>query len=279
MRASRTAWAVVAAIALAVTIGFLLMLDTFARQMLYPAPPVAVPSPPPAPLEEVWLDLVGGGRAHAWFYAPPALPEAAPVVLFFHGNGENLETLRWAGVFEEMGKLGVAILAADFPGYGRSPGPPTEDGLVATGDAAVAWARSHHPSRPVVVAGWSLGAALAIATVDRHPKDVRGLIAMSPWTTLAEVARGVFPEMAVRMMLKEHYDSRAAARRITVPALVIHGEMDDLIPMKQGLEISNVLAGPTRWVPVSRAAHNDLLGRQEAWEAMAEFLQSLGGNG
>jgi uncharacterized protein len=251
------------------------MLETFARQMLYPAPPVAVPSPPPAPLEEVWLDLSTGGRAHAWFYTPPDLPASAPIVIFFHGNGENLETVRRVGVFEEMGELGVAVFAADFPGYGRSSGSPTEEGVIATGDAAVAWVRERHPERPLVVAGWSLGAALAIATVDRHQKDVRGLIALSPWTTLAEVARGIFPEIAVRMMLKEHYDSRSAARRVQVPALVIHGEMDDLIPVEQGKEISSVLAGSTRWVPVARAAHNDLLGRREVWEAMAVFLAGI----
>ncbi len=251
------------------------MLETFARQMLYPAPPVQVPSPPPEPLEEAWLDLPTGGRAHAWSYVPADLPASAPVVLFFHGNGENLETLRWAGVFEEMGELGVAVFAADFPGYGRSSGTPTEEGLIAMGDAAVAWVKKRHPERPLVVAGWSLGAALAIATVDRHPKDVRGLIALSPWTTLAEVARGIFPEVAVRMMLKEHYDSRSAAKRIQVPALVIHGEMDDLIPAAHGKEISSVLAGPARWVPVSRTGHNDLLGRREVWEAMTQFLSEL----
>jgi pimeloyl-ACP methyl ester carboxylesterase len=251
------------------------MLESFARQMLYPAPPVPVPSPPPAPLEEIWLDLSTGDRAHAWAYTPPDLPASAPIVLFFHGNGENLETLRWAGVFEELGELGVAVLAADFPGYGRSTGTSSEEGVIATGDAAVAWARARHPERPVVVAGWSLGAALAIATVDRHQNDVRGLIALSPWTTLAEVARGIFPEIAVRMMLREHYDSRSAARRIQVPALVVHGEMDDLIPVEQGKEIAAVLAGPTRWVPVSRAAHNDLLGRREVWAAMAELLDEV----
>ena len=275
MTASRTAVIVVGVTALVVAIGSLFMLETFARQMLYPAPPVAVPSPPPAPLEEVWLDLATGERAHAWFYTPQDLPASAPIVVFFHGNGENLETLRWAGVFEEMGELGVAVFATDFPGYGRSSGVPTEEGLIATGDAAVAWVRQRHPERPLVVAGWSLGAALAIATVDRHPEAVRGLIAMSPWTTLAEVARGIFPEIAVKMMLKEHYDSRSAARRIQVPALVIHGEMDDLIPVAHGKEISSVLAGPARWVPVSRTGHNDLLGRREVWEAMAQFLSEL----
>ena len=251
------------------------MLESFARQMLYPAPPVPVPSPPPPPLEEVWLDLSTGNRAHAWAYTPPDLPATAPIVLFFHGNGENLETMRWSGLFEEIGELGVAVLAADFPGYGRSSGTPSEEGLIATGDGAVAWARERHPERPLVVAGWSLGAALAIATVDRHPEEVRGLIALSPWTTLAEVARGIFPEVAVRMILKEGYNSRAAARRITVPALVVHGEHDDLIPVEQGKEIAAVLTGPTRWVPVSRAAHNDLFGFREVWTEMASFLGGL----
>lgn len=248
------------------------MLDSFARQMLYPAPPVPVSSPPPAPLEEAWLALPEGQRVQTWSLVPPALPATAPLVTFFHGNGENLETLRWSGLFEEFGRLGVAVLATDFPGYGRSTGTPSEAALIATGDAAVAWTRERHPQRPLVIAGWSLGAALAIAMVDRHPDAVSGLIALSPWTTLAEAAAEIFPEFAVKAMVRERYDSRTAARRIRVPALVVHGERDDLIPVGQGEEIASVLAGPVTWVPVRGAAHNDLLGRREVWEAMARFL-------
>src|SRR3954470_15088947 len=251
------------------------MLEAFARQILYPAPPVPVSSPPPAPLEEVWLDLADGIRVQAWALVPPTLPATAPLVVFFHGNGENLETLRWSGLFEEFGRLGVAILATDFPGYGCSTGISSEEGLNATGEAAVAWARENHPDRPLVICGWSLGAALAIATVDRHPDVVRGLIALSPWTTLAEAAAEIFPEFAVKAMVRERYDSRAAARRIRVPTLVVHGERDDLIPAGHGEEIAAVLAGPATWVPVRGAAHNDLLGRREVWEAMARFLAGL----
>jgi pimeloyl-ACP methyl ester carboxylesterase len=251
------------------------MIESFARQILYPAPPVTVPSPPPAPLEEVWPELSTGGRICAWAQQDPALPPQAPVVLFFHGNGENLETLRWSGLFDELGGLGAAVLAPDFPGYGRSPGVPSEEGLLTTGDAAVAWARQQHPERPLVVCGWSLGAALAIATVDRHPEEVRGLIALSAWTTLAEVAVKLFPEFAVKMMLRERYDSRIAARRIRVPALVVHGEHDDLIPVTQGQEIASVLGGAARWVQVRGASHNDLLAHREVWEEMARFLSDL----
>lgn len=270
-------WTRLFAVSLPVGAGlvFFLMIESFARQMLYPAPPVTVPSPPPAPLEEVWLDLATGERVAAWAHNSPTLPDDAPVVLFFHGNGENLETLRWSRLFDQLDGLGIAVLAPDFPGYGRSSGVPSEKGLLATGDAAVAWARKTHPGRPLVVCGWSLGAALAIATADRHPEEVRGLIALSAWTTLAEVAVKLFPEFAVKMMLRERYDSRAAARRIRVPALVVHGEHDDLIPIAQGKEIASVLGGPTRWVEVGGAAHNDLLAHREVWDEMKRFLSAL----
>jgi hypothetical protein len=250
------------------------MLDAFARQMLYPAPPVAVPSPPPSPLEEVWLDLATGERAMAWT-SIHAMTPGAPVTLFFHGNGENLETMRRAGMCEELESLGTVFLVIDYPGYGRSSGSPSEEGLLATGEAAVAWARERHPDRPVIVCGWSLGAAVAIATAARHPEEVRGLIALSPWTNLADVAHGIFPAALVRAMLREHYDSLAAAATIRAPALVIHGERDNIIPVDHGQRIAEALAGPTRWVPVRGAAHNDLLSREEVWQEMSRFYSEI----
>jgi uncharacterized protein len=249
------------------------MIDSFARQMLYPAPPVPVPSPPPAPLEEVWLDLPTGERVLAWA-ANAAAPDGAPVVLFFHGNGENLETLRYVGLLQDLEKLGVAVLATDYPGYGRSTGVPSEEGLLATGEAAVAWARQRHPGRPVVACGWSLGAAVAVAMAARHPDEVAGLIALSPWTTLEETARLLFPGFVVKALLRERYDSLAAARKVRVPALVIHGELDDIIPAEQGRELAAALANG-RWVSVPRSGHNDLMAQPVVWEEMRRFLRAL----
>lgn len=248
------------------------MLTGFVRQSVYPAPPLQVPSPPPAPLEEVTLDISTGERIVAWTHADPSLPPGAPAVVFFHGNGENLETMRRSGLFEELGRLGVAWLAVDYPGYGRSSGTPTEKGLQATGDAAVAWMRRNHPRRPLVLCGWSLGAATAIGTAARHPDDVRGLIAMSPWTSLPDVARVHFPAFLVGGLMRESYDSVSAAKAVRVPALVIHGERDDLIPVAHGRAVSGALAG-ARWVSIPWAGHNDLLAGEEVWNEMDRFLK------
>lgn len=250
------------------------MLTGFVRQSVYPAPALLVPSPPPAPLEEVTLDVSTGERIVAWTHADPSLPPGAPAVVFFHGNGENLETMRRVGLFEDLARLGVAWLAVDYPGYGRSSGAPSEEGLQATGDAAVAWMELHHPGRPLVLCGWSLGAATAIGTASRHPDHVRGIIAMSPWTSLPDVARVHFPAFLVGGLMRETYDSVAAAKKVRVPSVVIHGEQDNLIPVEHGKAVSGALAG-SRWVPISWAGHNDLLSGEEVWKEMDRFLKEV----
>jgi uncharacterized protein len=250
------------------------MLDDFVRQSIYPAPRVRVP-PAPAPLEEVAFDLSTGERVVAWAHADPALPAGRPAVAFFHGNGENLATMSMSGLFDDLARLRVAWIAIDYPGYGRSTGSPSEEGSMAGADAAVAWLRERHPGRPLVLCGWSLGAATAIGTAARHPEHVRGLIALSPWTSLPDVARIHFPGFMVKSILREKYDSRAAAKKVRVPALVIHGEVDNLIPAAHGKEVAAALAA--RWVPVPSAGHNDLLARDEVWTEMERFLDGLAG--
>ncbi len=248
------------------------MLDAFVRQSIYPAPGIQVPSPPPAPISEVALSTSAGDQIVAWEHSDPALAPGRPAVLFFHGNGENLATMHMSGLFEVLSQIGVAWMAIDYPGYGRSSGTPTEAGVRAAAEAAVTWMREHHPDRPLVLCGWSLGAAAAIGTAARHP-EVRGLIALSPWTTLSDAARRLFPAFVVQGLLRETYDSLAATREIHMPALVVHGEQDNLIPVEHGKAIAEALGA--RWVPVPRTGHNDLLARDVVWEEMAGFLNGL----
>src|SRR4030095_6254572 len=79
-------------------VGGLWMMDSVVRSMLYPAPPVRVSSPPSAPLVEVPLEA-GGRAVSAWYRPPTGGGAAAPLVLWLHGNGEKLETMRHGGAF------------------------------------------------------------------------------------------------------------------------------------------------------------------------------------
>ncbi len=234
--------------------------------MLYPAPGIPVPSPPPPPIEEVWLEVEEVGGVHAWYQAGE---RPGPALVFFHGNGENLETLRLSGTLQAFDELGYPSLAVDYPGYGLSDGKPHEKGLVAAGITAVEWLRQREDDRPVVLVGWSLGAAVAFQVVSRV--DVDGLVAMSPWTSLADIGREHFPSFLVGAFVRESYDSLAAAPDVEVPALVMHGQRDQIIPVAHGRRVARAVPGG-RWIEVEGYGHNDLLGSALVWDELRRFL-------
>ncbi|HEX2252687.1 MAG TPA: alpha/beta hydrolase, partial [Thermoanaerobaculia bacterium] len=115
------------------------MIDDLLRHNLFPAPAVRVP-PPPAALDEVVLESAAGDHVVCWA-GGASTAGTRPVALLFHGNGENLETMRRARLYAALGRLRLAWLAVDYPGYGRSTGEPSEESLAAAADAALAWAR------------------------------------------------------------------------------------------------------------------------------------------
>lgn len=249
------------------------VIDALARQMTYPAPPVAVPSPPPPPLEEVVL-ATSSGALGAWWLPPRG---RGTLVLMLHGNGENLETMRLSGLFEEFSSLGAGVLAIDYPGYGRSAGEPSETSLLEAAD--VAWRWLSDPSRrsqgtPLVVMGWSLGAGVAAQVAARHPDSVDAAILLSPWDSLQGVAVRFFPSFLVRL-LRDRYDSVSAASLVRCPTLVLHGERDDVIPIELGRRLFDALPEPKRWARFADAGHNDLLSVRGAWREIAEFLAAL----
>ncbi len=253
----------------------LLLVGCSVRQLIYPAPPVRVASPPP-PLEEVALPVSDGMTVSAWHFPADALPPARPAVLFFHGNGENLETLRQAGLFHQFGSLRVGFLAVDYPGYGRSSGRPSEEANRQAAAAALDWLAKRYPERSLAVCGWSLGAAVAIRLAAERPDSLSGLVALSAWSSLPEVGEAHFPAWLVGLLLRERYDSLSVAGRIGLPALVLHGSVDEIIPVGQGRRVAEALPA-SRWIEVQGAGHNDLLSRDVVWREMARFFDGLVG--
>ena len=138
----------------------LILLGCSVRHIVYPAPPVSVQDPPRRLRAQTW-SLGDGTQVSSWVHDERGLVSSRPAVLFLHGNGENLETMRQVGLFEELLALDVPFVALDYPGYGRSTGVPSEASILAAGSVALEWMIQHFGNRPIVVAGWSLGAAVA----------------------------------------------------------------------------------------------------------------------
>lgn len=249
------------------------------RRLTYVPPRLPTPSPPPPPFAEIRLEGPAGPLV-AWWRPPEGVAvgggadAAAPALLFFYGNGGSLEACRRGGLWDDLARLGAAVLSVDYPGYGGSAGNPSEASLAAAADAALSWLRTAHPGRTRVAVGQSLGAAVAAGLAARRPGDVAGLALLSPFTSLADTARLHYPRWLVWMGLRERYDSRAAAARFDGPVLVLHGTDDALIPPAQGEALAAAFRRG-RFVPVPGADHDTLTQAPAVWRALRAFLEEV----
>ena len=251
--------------------------DNIVRFMTYPAPAVKVPSPPPVPFKEIRIKYADQDSAIGWLFENNA-DLTAPIVLLFHGNGENLETMRMGGILDQLMNLNVHFLAMDYPGYGRSDGKPSEKNNIAAANAAFQWIEANFEKNPKIIFGWSLGAAVAIQTVFHNHNKIDGLIAVSTWSSLTDVAAFHYSRWLTNLLVKEKYNSIEAVQKITCPALVIHGNRDTIIPFAQGKKVAEALGENARWVAVPNTGHNDIFSRNIVWEEIALFLEKFKGD-
>jgi hypothetical protein len=211
----------------------------------------------PAPSDRVDARIgtivqVPGGTPMLW----SPVQGAGPVVVHFHGNGEQIGGLGWLG--EELAKRQVSFAAVEYPGYPGAPGASSEASIFASAEKALA-----HLTGPmgvdrqrIVLSGQSLGTGVAV----RLAANGWGtkLVLLSPYTSMTDVAaRGPFRVFPVRLLTRDRFDSEALAPRIERPILVLHGNRDEIVPFELGKALAARFPH-ARFVEVVGAGHNDL---------------------
>jgi fermentation-respiration switch protein FrsA (DUF1100 family) len=168
-------------------------------------------------------------------------PAAARTVVYFHGNGEVVDDDVW--VAERLVSLGFAVTLVEYRGYGRSSAAgPSEKGLCADATAVLddLAARGIGKDR-VVLWGASLGTGVAVEMATRG----RGaaLVLVSPYTSIPDMAARTAPFLPVRWLVGDRFDSLAKVPSLHLPAVVVHGLDDEVIPFAMGERIARALHG------------------------------------
>src|SRR4051812_44719352 len=158
-----------------------------------------------------------------------AKPKSRGTILYFYGNAESIASARpIATLFR---KLNYHCMLVDFPGFGLSSGEPSEQGCYDAAEAAFAHLRARPDVDParLIVAGWSLGGAVAIGFAHRREKALRGLMTFSTFYSMIDFAQRQFPLLPVSYMLAHRFDSADKVRKLSLPYFVGHGECDSFI--------------------------------------------------
>ena len=216
-----------------------------------------------------------GVRLNGWF-VPHS--EARSTLIWFHGNagniGHRVENLK---LLHDRVKVNIFIF--DYRGYGRSDGRSSEKGTYLDAEAAVELIQekiSGDAAKNIVFFGRSLGAAVAAEMAMRFAP--RGLILESPFISIAEMARVLFPLLPIGPFLQTRYDVLEKIGKIQVPLLVLHGERDEIVPFEHGKAIFDAAPEPKKFFAIAGASHNDTyaIGGEAYFTEIKRFIDAPG---
>jgi len=188
--------------------------------------------------------------------------KSAPVVLFFHGNGEIVSD------YDDLGpvysKMGINFLPVDYRGYGRSTGSPTVSGMMR--DCHVIF--EHLKKRlgeagycgPLIVMGRSLGSASALELAAHYEDEIDGLIIESGFANIIPLLKLVGVDInRLEITEKDDIGNIEKISGFYKPVLVIHAEYDHIIPFSDGQALFDSCASPDkRFLKVPGANHNNI---------------------
>lgn len=240
-------------IGLVVLAGLLVLAWSQQRFLVYAPDPTRVdPASAGLPeVREVTLTTPDGVQLVAWYGA--AKPNQ-PTLLYFHGNAGNL--LSRAGRMGEYLAKGRGMLMLSYRGYGGSGGKPTEAANVADARLAYQWLLDAGvDAKHIVLYGESLGSGVAVQVATSCP--VGGVILDAPYTSIADVGARIYPYLPVRSLLLDRYESLPRIANLSAPLLIVHGERDDLIPIKMGRRLFDAAPEPKQFAAIAGAGHAD----------------------
>ncbi|MEM9451534.1 MAG: alpha/beta hydrolase [Cyanobacteria bacterium P01_E01_bin.6] len=193
---------------------------------------------------------------------PNISPEMPYVLLYSHGNAEDLGLIR--PVLDTLTQAGVVVFAYDYQGYGTSDGQASEQGAYADIDAAYQYLTEERGVVPerIILHGRSVGGGPSVDLAAREP--VAGLILESTFTT---AFRTVIP---FPILPFDKFHNLRKVDDIGCPVLIIHGTADQTIPLWHGETLFEHALAPKEALWIEGAGHNDLV-----WVAGDRYINTI----
>lgn len=212
-------------------------------------------------------DVVVGGRFHM-------VTEAAPNILFFHGNGEIVAD------YDQMGpmynQMDINFLPVDYRGYGRSTGEPTVTAMMRDCHMIFAfvekWLQENRCSGPLIVMGRSLGSASALELTASYKTQIQGLILESGFAYAGPLLRLLGVNVnALGFEEEEGFRNVDKIRSFKKSTLIIHAEKDHIIPFSDGQALYNSCQSVDKTLlQIPGANHNDIFLR-----GLSEYMAAV----
>lgn len=189
--------------------------------------------------------------------------QEAPVILFFHGNGETVPD------YDDIGPvyagLGLNFLITDYRGYGWSTGAPSATTLISDGRIIyrkiTRWLEENGYTGKLFVMGRSMGSAPAIDLAAQNYDRLSGLIIESGFAETIPLARTLGLDLeSLGISEQDCFNNSEKIQHVTIPTFILHGQQDSLIPLWQAQKLHAACGAKSKELQIVPGAnHNTLL--------------------
>lgn len=194
------------------------------------------------------------------------------LIIYYGGNGEDISM----GINEFKYNLKAfdqySILLMNYRGYGKSHGEPSQDNLYNDAINVFDHICGEMKISPenVTVFGRSLGSSVAVYVASK--REVGKVVLVTPFDSIRNLAKRSLPFLPMRLLVREPYDSSAYAREVEVPSLILIGGQDNMIPLKNSMNLAKSWGGEAKTRVIKNGNHNDIHIFDEYWEAVNEYI-------
>lgn len=155
-------------------------------------------------------------------------------LVFFHGNAGSLNNRIYK--LNKINELNLNFLIVSWRGFSGNQGKPTETGLYQDARNTIKWLEQKGITKNnIILYGESLGTGVALELA--KSSMYAGVILESPYTSMVEMAQKIYPFLPAFILVRDRFDSQLKIKKNISPTLIMHGEMDTLVPVRMGKKL------------------------------------------
>lgn len=259
--------------------------NTVGNQVLFPAPD---PCYDTDLMGLIWDTHARTNELRPFLYIPLSLDDPTrkvPTILYLHANACDV-----GGMERELRDIsricGVHVLAVEYPGYGVYNSEDqkiitTAEGINAAAEHAVELLISQGVlPEQIILFGRSIGtgpAAYLARLFAARGWTPGGLILQSPYVSIHRIISEYF--RLGTWLVDNHWDNKSNIEKLgeNIPILIIHGELDEIIPVSQGKELYSSCPSKRKHIVCPRtASHNEWGIMQDILKPVRDFVKRYG---
>jgi hypothetical protein len=227
--------------------------------------------------EDVDFKSTDGTDLNGWFL-PARGEETKGTVVFSHGNagsvGHHLGFVLW------LVEAGYQVFMYDYRGFGKSGGTVDRRGMLEDVKSAFRYVagRKDVDAKRLVSYGHSLGGAKSVTALAENPvKGLRALVIDGTFSSYQAMAKVVGGQLGADLITDELSPKDFIAKITGTPLLVVHGDLDQVVPVEQGKQLFELANEPKTLFEVKEGHHGDSLSRENGAyrKRMLEWLDEV----